>query len=93
MQNRLATAIMMSVGGALARRETNGTMKVQDSLELLDDIVENTQALLTGKTVNCNGYPPMKLSGENAVQRSYNNIVASLLKSDDVFANVEGYTE
>lgn len=90
MQNRLATAILMAVGGALADREGNGTWKSEDTGDFLEAVTSNIEKLLRGEVVLAHSYPNMQLTGGNKAADLYNEIAAEFLKQDEISYDIGG---
>jgi hypothetical protein len=96
MQNRYLTAMMMAVGGALAKAEVNG-FDENASHKIIEDAGNFFIQLVRGETVDTEGgYPPMKLSGDNMVAEVYNNTAAQIIKlaeGPSTETQVGGYNE
>jgi hypothetical protein len=96
MQNRYLTAMMMAVGGALAKAEVNG-FDEEASHKIIEDIGTFFVKLVRGEIVDTDGgYPPMKLSGDNMVAEVYTETAAQLInvaEGPSMKAQMGGYNE
>lgn len=92
MQNRLATAILMAVGGTLADFEKDKTWDEVDTGEFLEIVGETIQALLKGEKVE-SGYGTLELTGTNLAASNYNDAAADFLANDNIISSQGGYNE
>lgn len=96
MQNRLATAILMGMGGSLANLEKSGEVSDEVSKKFLEAMSNYTVRLLRGEVVITKGdYPPLHLTGLNDAASSYNDVAKNFLDVSEgvVDYEVEGYKE
>lgn len=94
MQNRLATAILMAMGGSLANLEKTNEISDDVSRKFLESVSDYTMKLLKGEEVQPKGdYPLMKLSGSNLAAQAYNDLTIEVLQASDPTNEIEGYKE